>query len=275
MDRTLQIYNRVKDHLDYLKTSHPEWEIFGIMLQGSQNYNLDIYNETYQSDVDTKAIVIPTLKEIVLNKKLVSTTLILPNNEHIEVKDIRLYFECFKKQNINYIEILFTEFYYIEEGYEDLWQQLQTKREDIAHYNCHQAVKCMAGMAMEKRKALCHPYPTLIDKIEKYGYDGKQLHHIIRIYDFIQNYTREVLDYEHCLIDYPHFAQMYAAKLNYYTLKEAIELADLYVQAIKNIERDYLDGTEREVKKEIEELLYNVQYEAIKRNIIKELRENE
>lgn len=29
---------------------------------GSHNYNLDIYNEEYSSDIDTKVIILPTLE---------------------------------------------------------------------------------------------------------------------------------------------------------------------------------------------------------------------
>ena len=81
----------------------------------------------------------------------------------------------------------------------DLVQPLFDSREDIAHINVNQALRCMAGMSMEKLKALQHPYPTIIDKIEKYGYDPKQLHHILRMNDFIKKYANG-LPYEKCLI---------------------------------------------------------------------------
>ena len=34
-------------------------------------------------------------------------------------------------------------------------------------------------------KALCHPYPTTQWKIEKWGYDGKQLSHLMRLFFFL------------------------------------------------------------------------------------------
>ena len=42
-------------------------------------------------------------------------------------------------------------------------------------------------MSREKLKAMEHPYPNIKDKIEKYGYDPKQLHHIARLNDFLVN----------------------------------------------------------------------------------------
>lgn len=55
-----------------------------VALQGSQNYNLE-YEE---SDVDTKAIIVPTLEDIVKNKKSVSYTHVRDNDEHVDVKDV-------------------------------------------------------------------------------------------------------------------------------------------------------------------------------------------
>ena len=102
IDRVMAHYN---ESLDYFK----ENEIVGIFLQGSQNYRLDTSN----SDVDTKLIVVPSFKDICLNKKPISTTHVLDNNEHLDAKDIRLYCQCFRKQNLNFLEILFTPYYYV------------------------------------------------------------------------------------------------------------------------------------------------------------------
>ena len=71
--------------------------------------------------------------------------------------------------------------------------------EEIAHINFNQALRCMAGMSKEKLKALTHPYPTIVDKIEKYGYDPKQLHHICRMNDFIKKYAKG-MPYKDCLV---------------------------------------------------------------------------
>ena len=193
MDREEYIAQGLIRHIEEFEKCYPNLEMFVLVLQGSQNYGLDIYTDEYKSDIDTKVIVIPSLEDVVMNKKPISTTHVLPNNEHLDIKDIRLYFDNFKKQNINFIEILFSPYYIVNPKYRDLWEELIIDRELIAHYNTNQALRCMSGMSMEKRKALCHPYPSLIDKIEKYGYDGKQLHHIIRMCDFIYAYTHNNL----------------------------------------------------------------------------------
>lgn len=198
MNREQKIMKRVQEHFDYLKEKG--FEIVFIALQGSQNYELDVYDNDYMSDIDTKAVVLPSFKDFVYGKKIFSETLILENNEHIDVKDVRAMFETYKKQNVNFIETLFTEFKIINPKYKDIVQPLFDNAEEIAHLNINQAIRCMAGMSKEKLKALKHPYPAIINKINKYGYDPKQLHHILRMNDFIKKYAILKRPYRKCLI---------------------------------------------------------------------------
>lgn len=269
LDREQYIAEGLVRHVAEFEKYYPDLEMFALVLQGSQNYGLDIYTEDYKSDIDTKVLVIPSLEDVVMNKKPVSTTHVLSNNEHLDIKDIRLYFDNFKKQNINFIEILFSKFCIVNPQYKDLWEELVAGREDIAHYNTNQALRCMAGMSMEKKKALCHPYPSLIDKIEKYGYDGKQLHHIIRMADFIYCYTHGDT-YEECLKYLPHKSMMMKAKLNKYTLEEALRLADYFDNSTRDMKDLYLKEND-EIKQSAIDLLNKIQYNVIKRKLKKDL----
>lgn len=273
MDRKEYISRGLERHLEEFKKCYPDLELFCLVLQGSQNYGLDLYTDEYKSDIDTKVIVIPSLEEIVMNKKPISTTYICPNNEHIDIKDIRLYFENFKKQNINFLEILFSKFYIVNEKYHDLWDELVKGRELIAHLNPNQAIRCMAGMSMEKKKALCHPYPTLIEKIEKYGYDGKQLHHIIRMNNFIFAYG-EGYSFEECLTYLPNKDEMLKAKINGYSLEDAIKLANDFNEDTKNLKEKYLNSQD-EINKEALNLLNKIQYKVIKRKLKDDIRKEE
>lgn len=221
LERNQRIMKRVQEHYDYL--AERGYEIVFLALQGSQNYGLDVYDNEYMSDVDTKAVVLPSFEDFVYNRQPVSTTIVLENNEHIDVKDIRVMFDTYKKQNVNFIETLFTRFKIINPKYEDLVQPLFENREEIAHININQALRCMAGMSMEKLKAMEHPYPTIIDKIEKYGYDPKQLHHIFRMNDFIRKYAQGK-SYEECLIP-DNKELLINIKKACYSLQEARELA--------------------------------------------------
>jgi len=66
MERT-KIMNRLQEH--YNEAENMGYEIVGLFLQGSQNYKLDYEN----SDIDSKAIILPKFNDFVLNNKAVST----------------------------------------------------------------------------------------------------------------------------------------------------------------------------------------------------------
>lgn len=185
MERNERIMKRLHEHRKYIQELG--YEVVGIFVQGSQNYGLDIYDKDYMSDIDTKAIVLPTFDDFVAGKEPVSTTIILPNNEHCDVKDIRIMFDILKKANVNFLEILFTEFCWINEKYYSIFSVVQNNAERLAFANMKALLNGIAGMSMQKFVALKHPYPTIKDKIDKYGYDPKQLSHIYRLNEFIKS----------------------------------------------------------------------------------------
>ena len=268
MEREEFINNRIKEHYDYIKD---KYNVVYLGLQGSQNYELDIYDEDYKSDVDTKAIILPSFKDFVYNKAPVSKTIVLPNNEHIDVKDIRVMFDIFKKQNVNFIEILFTKYRIVNEEYRVLLQPLFENRELIANLNKNQALRCIAGMSMEKLKALQHPYPAIIDKINKYGYDPKQLHHILRMNDFIKKYATGAR-YEDCLI--PNNKEyLIKIKKGILSEKEAVQLAQKTDTETKEIKDRFI--TEKDIVSELTiEILDKVKLDILNRKFKKELLES-
>ena len=179
------IMEQVKRHYQEALTLFPEDRIVGVFLQGSQNYGLDYEG----SDIDTKCIVLPTLEDLIFNRKPVSTTHVLPNEEHLDLKDVRLYFQTFRKQNLNFMEILFTKYKIVNPTYEPRWNRLIKNNEQIARYNPVGADKSMKGIAMEKYHAMEHRYPSKVDLIDTWGYDGKQLSHLIRVGEYLDRYV--------------------------------------------------------------------------------------
>ena len=190
-----EVQARVQEHYDAAVKMYGD-KVLGVFLQGSWNYGLDFCDEN--SDVDTKCIVLPSFEDVCLNKKPVSCTHILENGEHLDAKDLRLYMDCFRKQNVNFVEILFTDYKVVNSKYEAQWARLVDAREQVGRYDVKRALNCLTGMCYEKDKALTHPYPTLVEKLEKYGYDGKQLSHCMRVYHFMGLYLAGV-PYEKCL----------------------------------------------------------------------------
>ena len=258
------IRTRLYDDFNYVTSLG--YEVLGVFLQGSQNYCLDYSG----SDIDTKAILIPSFTDFVLNKKPESTTLIREDNSHIDIKDIRLMHECFRKQNINFIEILFTKYKYINPEYEPLYQPMFDYNERIAHYNNYAAVNCIAGMVYEKHKAMEHPYPTLIEKIEKYGYDNKQLHHILRCEEFLKRYINGI-PYAECLIptNSQHLIDVKASYI--YSLEQAREIADNVEFIVKDVKQKYMDTHPVIIDHEVDTVMNNVLINVLKYAFKKEI----
>lgn len=136
------VMDRIQEHYQYASKNFEKNNIIGIFLVGSQNYGTDLPT----SDVDTRLVVAPTLEEIYQNKRGESSTIYLPNTkEQINIKDIRCLFSEFKKQNINSLEILYTDYCIVNELYKSIWQSLIDEREDISHYNKRRAIKAIKG----------------------------------------------------------------------------------------------------------------------------------
>lgn len=268
--RKAQIMKRLQEHYDEALEYFPESRIVGIFLQGSQNYGLDYEG----SDIDTKLIVVPSLEEIVLNKRPMSTTHVRANDEHIDFKDVRLYMETFKKQNLNFLEILFTPFKIVNPMYADEWNRLVEAREEIARMNEVRAVKSMKGVALEKFHAMEHRYPSKIDIIDRYGYDGKQVSHLIRVDDYLERYINGE-SYESCLrpTESKRDEIMKFKLLKYFSLAEA-QVRALQVKAhVEKMADEFCEGKEEYEKPEMRALLESVQTNIMKAAIRRELAE--
>jgi predicted nucleotidyltransferase len=134
--------DRLHQHLEYAKQQgYNEENILGIFCYGSQNYHF----ANRDSDIDSKLIILPTFEDICLHEKWESKELHF-EDEHIEVKDIRELRLMFMKQNINFLEILYTDYFILNPKYEELWNQyFVSNREDITHYDIDKTVKSISG----------------------------------------------------------------------------------------------------------------------------------
>lgn len=178
--KDLKIIKRVEEHYNYICQLYPPEQILGVFLYGSQNYGID----TEDSDVDTKAILIPTLEDLCL-KTPVSKEVHLPNGEHCEVKDIREMVKNFRKQNINFLEILFTKYKLINLRYKNTWYKyFISQREEIARYDVQKGILSTAYQA--------------IHTIKQGPMDNKKISNGLRLQAFINLY-KAGSPYESCL----------------------------------------------------------------------------
>ena len=261
------IMDRVHEHAKEAATLVPEKHIVGVFLQGSQNYGLDYEG----SDIDTKCIVTPTFKEIALASKPLSTTYIRPNDEHIDLKDIRLYIQTFRKQNLNFLEILYTPYFVMPNNcYRPYWELLVEMREGITHYDRVRSVKSMMGIASEKYHAMEHHYPSRMPWIEKYGYDPKQLHHLLRVAEYLDRYIAGE-PYGDCLISkQPEYLQ--DVKMGYYNLEKAREIANKTYADIHEKCDEFVEAHKNDfMSKSIDLLLDEVAYKIMKESVVQDL----
>ena len=161
----------IKEHLEaVLEEGYNESQILGVFLYGSQNYGTN----TFSSDVDTKCILVPTLEDLCLRRP-VSKEIHLENGEHCEVKDIREIVANFRKQNINFLEILYTPYFWINPVYEKVWfDRFVNNREFISHYDMNRALQSICGQAIHTLKQ---------DKTNR-----KKVSNGLRLYWFLKKY---------------------------------------------------------------------------------------
>ena len=229
------------------------YQVLYIGLYGSQNYNLD----DEESDIDVKAIIMPNLHNIVF-REVVSKTIECERG-NIDVKDLLTFYNVIKKGNFSYIESIATQYYIGDDYLKSLFSQIAVNK------------KSMLGAMYEKRKALTHEYPSKHGEFERWGFDPKQHHHILRLYDVLKhNYecqdSKSFLTYEE---NDPRRVELLNTKRNKGNVAKTIvetESDNIIVDAKKFIENGY--------KYEEVDLSETV-YEYIENGIRKEIQKKE
>lgn len=167
------------EHYDKISKDYPDYNFLGIFLYGSQNYGL----ATENSDVDSIAILIPSVEDIILRKPICKEV-VFENGEHCNVKDIREVVKEWKKQSLQALEILFTDYFIVKPEYVSYWNNFLDIRNDIAHYDVERTFKSIAGQA--KQTYLRNPF------------DRKQVANTLRLYHFLRSYLMGC-SYDACL----------------------------------------------------------------------------
>lgn len=199
--RTERICKRLKE--DYIFLSS-QYDVLGVFLFGSQNYETDLPD----SDIDVKAIVMPPVTNLLIGNGVVNETHKRDNGE-LTVFDIRSMHNNIKKVNINFLEILYTDWRIINPRYSSLWMPMINLREDIAFHNKRAAMECIYGCALNKFDKVFKKVPSNVKRIETAGYDYKAWSDILRFQTMMSRYKEDV-PYAECLIPYtPEIAAKY------------------------------------------------------------------
>lgn len=266
-----KIIDRLQEHKnEVIPIYKKDW--FVIAAQGSMNYP-GLFDEG--SDIDSKMLILPSFKDIVFNKKSISHTHEMSDNkEHADVKDVRDYMTIARKQNINFVEIFFTDYWIANSYYEDLWLEMRLHAEEFVHMNPYRTMKCIKGMAFEKQHALTHPYPSKLDLIKKYGYDPKQLSHAIRLEDFANKYVAGY-SYKDCLKPFNSELLLKIKRGDEdISLEQAQIMMDNCVKKISQLEESFNKYHKDENNLQTKEKYDNILYRLIERSVKKELQDD-
>lgn len=182
----------LKDAFEFVESLG--YNVWAVNLYGSQNYKMD----TPQSDYDFKALVFPSFEDVVSIAKPVSKVYTYGGGQ-VDVKDVRLMFGEYKKQNCQFLETLFTDFYWAAPEYREEWEQVRALAPLVARADINRHLNAICGMAMEKIHALCHPYESKVDLLREHGYDSKQLSHAYRLGYMMDKYMAGA-DYKSLLV---------------------------------------------------------------------------
>jgi hypothetical protein len=143
----MNIWDRLGAHYKRACEHYGEDNVLGVFLYGSQNYN----THTENSDVDTKCILIPDLYHLAC--KPYDTNHLSVDGEICECMTIQHMVANWKKQNINFVEIMFTPYCIINSKFEQTWDNfLNLYREKIARYDVKKAILSMGHQALHTYK---------------------------------------------------------------------------------------------------------------------------
>jgi hypothetical protein len=154
--------------------------------------------------------------------------------------------------------------------YEKQWSRVVDNNELIARYNEVSAVRTMKGIAMEKFHALEHRYPSKIDIIDKYGFDGKQLHHLFRVEEYLKRFI-DGEPYADCLISNQSEYLKKVKTHGYYSLEQARVLAqeslDRVCAIADKFRSEHLDSPNEQVDLLLDDVQKEIMMIAIKKEI--------
>lgn len=237
---------------EHYKEADKKGELFGVFLQGSQNYIDDLFFKN--SDVDSRAVYIPNKKEICLGKDISKPEMILDNEEHIDRFDIRKFVSLLKKPGINNYEALFSEYFIINDKYKEVYDKLVKLRERIVRANEKSFLMATMGISRRDLTDLQKRSGGEDYDIEKYGYSRKRLSNIMRFNETAKAYESGA-NFSECLKAMDQQLIHNVRRTELYNLDEALEIAVDAGQEIYDLAKEFKGNSDDSVLDELDDVL--------------------
>lgn len=148
------------------------FNVAAIFLQGSQNYDIDVYDRNYQSDFDFKAFVYPAFENLFYGKTINKT--IEEEYGQIVIKDLRDFPKLILKANPTYVELFYSKAHFGE--LDDFIKSNQAILSEVKGNFFNATV----GTFNQKTKEVFRERPGNLDSFKRFGYDNKSFSHALR-----------------------------------------------------------------------------------------------
>jgi predicted nucleotidyltransferase len=174
-------------HLHYEEVS--SWvgtrgKVAMLSLQGSQNYG----THTGESDIDSKAVIIPSFLSI-LKKESLYKDMDISNGEKCSIKEFPDFIKMFFKGNVNALEMLFTDHYFFNDASFRTFflSKIVPCREQIVQATYGTIQTACIGMMKQKLKSMSKPTEGCKTFFAEHGYNHKDVIHINRLYRLLES----------------------------------------------------------------------------------------
>lgn len=195
-------------------------------LYGSQNYKTDLPT----SDVDTKTIVLPSFYRMVFGMANAIRERHMPDGSLMKVMSLQDYSRQIMKGSINFVELLFTDYFVVSDDGKEIFTWLRDNNERLARINPNGTLHACMGHLMRNFK-----------EYQKHNEDeAKAVSNIFRLAQFMKNYSYELMTYKECLIVDSFYCRdirtRFEEKDITALLQPAMETAEKYLNTYKDVE---------------------------------------
>jgi predicted nucleotidyltransferase len=254
-DYKRNIYNTLSERM--IKVLEMGYNVLFTSLIGSQNYLLDDEN----SDIDCMVIVVPKLKNLIFEKPI-NFIHELPNNEQIQIIDVRLYCDYLEKQKHNILETLFSDYILIAQSFVGEWETLREYRNQISNYDKYAIFGGIVGNIHQ-----------FCDRYRKTG-NNKYAMHVLRFYGILikigygASFEETVVAHE---TDNEFLTQVKNKHYSSEIINAIVQATDVYSKEFQKI---YMETHDNNKEATVPSILKNVIESSIRKNLMKEIEDS-